>query len=279
MRLRIATVLARHGRERYPDALAKLDDFYDRQLPDAVRTTVVVDNLLPRSELHVLGRDALLIGGDNAYWEFSAWDRGLAQLDRMRQSVDLVHLVTSAFDTLYTDFIWRFDEALLRAAASATAAVGHIDYYDEPVEIFGQESQHWIRSSFFFLTPAAVHALRSMVSFEQTDLLFSDDPTRPFCEKAPISTRFQQYILSWLTSEGTGQGVTWHSHFELNSETLRYFQQKATTIVNENMLSLRLRMLGYPVVDASWLASQLTAAGETQIQWEQPWRDQVTNRP
>jgi hypothetical protein len=278
MRLRIGVIFARHGHERYPDALPKLDDFYRHQLPNAVRTTIVVDNALPRSAIQLLDSDTLLIGGDNSHWEFSAWDRGLAHLDRMRVSVDLVHFVTSAFDTLYTEFITRFDEALLCAAAAADAAVGHIDHYNEPTRIFGHDNQHWIRSSFFFLTPPGVHALHSMVCCEDTEGIFSDDPAHPFEEASPLSENFRKLVLDWLTGEGTGQDVTWHSRFDLDRKTLPYFKQKARAILNESMLSVRIRKLGYPMVDASWLASQLADCGPSRVDWQEPWQVQLATR-
>jgi len=260
------------------DALKKLDRFFEVQLPDVIRTTIVVDNSLPRSELQVLPGNVTVIGGDSSFREFSAWDRGLAQLDRMRESVDLVHLSTITFDTLYTEYLNCFDAPLLEAVASAEAAVGHVDYYDDPVGILGRESQHWIRTCFFFLPPSAILALRSMVSFEQAEALFSNDPAKPFREDAPVSHRFQEYILSWLTGEGTGQGVTWHSRFDLSAETLAHFQQKAMAIINEHLLSIRLREIGHPLVDVTWLSSQLSSLQAEEIGWNRSWRDQVAER-
>lgn len=278
MRLRIATVFIRYGADHYPDALSKLDDFYARQLPDVVRTTIIIDNRLPRTTLQTLGPDRFLIGGDNSYWEFSAWDRGLVLLERLRQSVDLVHFVTSAFDRLYTDFILRVDQNLLQAAAAADAAVGHLDYYDEPVALGGEAAQHWLRTSFFFLPPTAVLTLRSMVSFEDAEAVFSDDPDQPFRVDSPLSNRFQEYILGWLTGKGTGQGVTWHSRFDLTIETLPYFRAKTLTLLNEYLLTRRLEKLGYAVIDIGWLASQLATSVGSPIDWELPWHDQLSAR-
>lgn len=278
MRLRIATILIRYGVDDYPEALSKLDDFYARQLPDVVRTTIIIDNRLPRTTLQTLGPDRFLIGGDNSYWEFSAWDRGLVLLERLRQSADLVHFVTSAFDRLYTDFISQVDQNLLQAATAAGAAVGHIDYYDEPVALGGESAQHWLRTSFFFLPPPAIIALRSMVSFEDAEAVFSDNPDQPFRVDSPLSTRFQEYIVGWLTGRGTGQGVTWHSHFELTGETLPYFRAKTLALLNEYLLTRRLEKLGYSVIDIGWLASQLATSVAASIDWELPWHDQLRNR-
>jgi len=279
MRLRVGTVLVGHERESTLNALAKIDRIFETQAPDVVRSTVIVDNSLPRTEMSLLRPDVIWIGGDNSFREFTAWDRGLAQLDRMRERVDLVHLATSAFDSLYTGYLARFDTPLLKAASAAQAAVGHIDYYDDPIEIFGRQSQHWLRTSFVFIPSAAISALRSVLSFEAPERIFASDPERPFRAEAGISERYQRYILSWLTGEGTGQGVTWHSRFDLTHETLPTFHLKALAILNEHLLSLRLRELGYPVVDVAWLAHELAATSGLRIDWQKNWRDQISERP
>lgn len=278
MRLRIASILVRHGDERYPDALGKLDAFQRERLPNAVRTTIVVDNALPRREVRMLDRDVVLIGGDNGQWEFSGWDRGIAMLDRLRVGVDLVHFVTSAFDTLYTDFISRFDEALLARVAEAGAACGHLDQRGEAMELFGYASDHWIRTSFFFLPPSAVRSLQSMVSCEPGPEVFTPDPARPFADAAPLCDEFKRFVTRWLTGDGTGQGVEWHSRFDLDHETLDHFQRKAATIFNEALLTVRLRELGYPVVDVTWLADELAKKGVAAIDWRRNWRDQLAAR-
>lgn len=278
MNLRIATIFLRHGENRYPDALATLNDFYRRQLPGVTRTTIIVDNALPRRECRIIDPETLLVGGDNTYWEFSGWDRGLAQLDRLRGRVDLVHFVTSAFDMLYTDFIALFDAPLLAAAAANRAAVGHIDHRQDPMGLFDRSSDHWIRTSFFFLPPVAIDALHSMVSCQPSPEVFTADHSQPFHADAPISEDFQHFILSWLTGKGTGQGVTWHSRFDLDAETLGYFREKATTLFNEALLTVRLQELGYPVVDVTWLADELSKSGTAQIDWKRHWRDQLERR-
>ena len=63
---------------------------------------------------------------------------------------DLVHFVTEAFHTLYVDYLARFDTALARKRLPARSiCVGHIDCYNQPIEILSYLSQHWIRTCFF----------------------------------------------------------------------------------------------------------------------------------
>lgn len=279
MRLRIATVLVGHERASFLEAKAKIDAFFEAKLPTAIRTTVVVDNSRPRCELERLDAHSVIVGGDNSIREFSAWDRGLAYLDRTRQNPDLIHFATSAFDSLYTDYLDRFSSKLLAAAFQAKSVVGHVDYFDDEIKILGRDSQHWVRTSFFFVPTEGVDRLRSVVSFERPEELFSGDPKEPFRPDAPISKGLQDFIISWLTGAGTGQGVEWHSRFDLTSETLPLFEAKTVAILNEHMMSLRLRELGYPVADVSWLSGQLAEHSVEKIDWHRTWQAQIADRP
>jgi hypothetical protein len=279
MRTRIASLLAGHQRETYLPALQKIEAHFSKHLPDVVHTTIVVDNSKPRASFEMLGEHTMLIGGDDSYREFSAWDRGLAQLDRMRETVDLIHFTTSAFDSLYTDYIRLFDDALVSSLLGSGAACGHIDHYNDPVQLLGRESQHWLRTSFVFMPTAAVHALRSMISYQQPELLFSGDHTQPFRDDAPVSLRMREYVTAWLTGNGTGQNVQWHSRFDLSQETLALFEQKTLAIVNEHMLTVRLCELGYNVVDTTWLAAELDSGRMARdIEWDRSWTDQLAGR-
>ena len=278
MRLRIATVLVGHERDSYVDAAEKVDLLMKSTCPDAIRTTVIVDNAQPRIALEQLAEDLVIIGGDNTYREFSAWDRGLAHLDRTRENPDLIHFVTSAFDALYSGYLEFFSEDVLALAQARNCAVGHLDYYDEPIEVLGRESQSWIRTSYFFMPARALRRLRAVTSVESAEDIFSGDPGRPFMETAPLSEKYREYILSWLTGEGTGQGVTWHSRFDLSEETLPLFRAKALAILNEHMLTIRLREAGVAVCDIAWLTDQIRSVGGAEVGLDTDWEGQLKAR-
>jgi hypothetical protein len=276
---RVLTLMARHGTAKYPDALAAIDAVFRRRMPAARRRTVVIDNALPEGHVASGPGDLTVIGGDNAAWEFSAWERGLRFADADLDGYDLVHLATSAFDTLYTGYLKRFDDALLAEIARHRIACGHIDHYDRPVALLGQESQHWIRSSFLLLPPAELRRLGSPVSIgpDQRATFFSGDPAAPFRPDAPLSETYRRYITDWLLGDGTGQGVEWHSRFTLTADTLGFFEQKTLAILNEQMLSLRLRSQGCALADTVWAATALARTG--QLPEPVPdWRAQLAGR-
>ncbi len=277
---RVMTLLARHGADKYRDALPDIRALFAQQMPEFGHEVVVIDNALDRDHAERLGPGTVLIGGDNAAWEFSAWDCGVAHLGPRLDEYDWVHLATSAFRQLYTRYLGRFDADMLGLAAGRAVAVGHIDHFNEPVAFAGRSLQSWLRSSFVLLPPAELRLLGSLNSVTGRSRLFTGDPTAPFCGDAPLSTSYQQNILGWLTGAGTGQGTEWHSRFALSEQTLRFFEDKAVAVLNEQMLTSRLRAQGCGVVDATWLA---TRAGQSfpavrPLGAIPDWRIQVTSR-
>jgi hypothetical protein len=274
--LRILTVFVRHGAVRYPTALEDLRDVFRRRLPSVRHDLVVVENdaAAPAQEAGLE-----VVRGSNRRWEFSAWDEGLLAVGSLAREYELVHLATSAFLTLYTRYLERFDERMLRLVAARRAAVGHIDCYGEPVELLGRRSQAWIRSSFLFVPPAELERLGSLVGVADPAPFFSGDPRRPFREDAPLSSTYRKLLLDWLTGPGTGQGVTWHSRFELTAETLPYFEQKVLAILNEHLLSIRLREQGCATVDATWLATRAARRwGRSPLAEIPHWAEQLAGR-
>jgi hypothetical protein len=275
--MRLLTILARFGTEQYPHAEEEIAGIFARQMPTVDRSVVVVDNALPREFVQERGRHWLL-GGDNHASEFSAFDRALNYLGSEIWSYDLIHFATSAFNTLYVAYLERFDTKLLESISERPACVGHIDCYNEAVDIMGFRSQHWIRSCFFVMPPAEARILGSLVSVSDGSRFFSGRPDAPFLPDAPISAAYRSSMRDWITGGDIGQGVTWHSSFPLNAATLASFERKALCIINEHLLAIRLRALGCRVVDVTWLSTQLSGRGAQAVPWRTSWSEQLAGR-
>jgi hypothetical protein len=277
--MRIVTLLARHGTTTYGDAVATMDGLFTRQLPEVARDLLVVDTALAEQHHESLGAGRTLIGAPNTHWEFSAWDRGIAWLGERIDAYDFIHLATSAFRMLNPRHLDRLDPGMLDLVRGRAAAVGHIDYFDEPVTVGDRALQSWLRSSFVVVPPAELRRLGSLVSIDDPRPFFSDDPQAPFHADAPLSARYRDYIIGWLTGPGTGQGMEWHSRFELTPATLGLFAAKAMAILNEQVLSARLRAQGCAPVDATWLATQRARLAPGEPLGAIPeWRWQITQR-
>ena len=281
--MRIVTLLARHGTATYGNAVAAIDELFMRQMPEVAHDLVIIDNALAEHHHESLGPGRFLLGAPNTHWEFSAWERGVSWLGERMDDYDFIHLATSAFRMLYTRYLDRFDAGMLELVRGRAAAVGHLDYYDEPVTIgfnsTDRSLRSWLRSSFVFLAPTELRLLGSLVSVEDPRTFFSGDPESPFCADAPLSSNYRQYILDWLTGPGTGQGVEWHSRLELTQATLSRFEAKTMAVLNEQMMSSRLRAQGCALVDATWLATQhVRLPANAPLGAIPPWRWQITRR-
>jgi hypothetical protein len=275
---RVLTILARFGTAQYANAEGEIAELFGRQMPAIDRDVLVVDNARPRHAVDDRDDGTTLIGGDNSAREFSAFDRAIEFLGSRIWSYDLVHFATSAFNQLYVAYLHRFDTRLLEALTGRAVCVGHVDCYNEPIDVLTYRSQHWIRSCFFFMPPAEVRALGSFVSVTEPARFFSGDPDDPFRADAPISERYREYITHWLTGGDIGQGVEWHSRFALTPGTLPEFEQKTRAILNEQLLGIRLRAMGCRVVDVTWLSSMLRHRAPRDIAWSTSWREQIANR-
>jgi hypothetical protein len=276
--MRVLTIFVRYGTEHYLGAEDRLDQIFNRQLPLVDRTTIIVDNALPSSFYEKLSDSRLLMGGSNCAWEFSAWNEALEHMGKTIWTYDLVHLVTSAFDTLYTKYLGRFDQQMLELVAKHPVCVGHIDCYNEPVRIRAFQSQHWIRTSFLFIPPTEIKLLGSLVSFSEQGADFGDGPEQPFRDETFISKNYQNYVLDWLTGAEIGQGTVWHSKIQLNAQSWPLFRSKAAAIFNEHLLAIRLRAQGTKLIDTTWLATELATKAPGMVDWNRSWRDQLNER-
>jgi hypothetical protein len=145
------------------------------------------------------------------------------------------------------------------------------------VELLRFRSQHWIRSCFFVMPPTEARILGSFVSVSDPALFFSGRPEAPFLPEAPVSSTYRRYITSWLTGGDVGQGVKWHSSFGLDSETLPRFERKALSIMNEQLLAVRLRAVGCRLIDVTWLSTEL-ARDPQNVRWDTSWCEQLAGR-
>src|SRR5262249_6712217 len=153
---------------------------------------IVVDNALPSGFVEQRS-NGVLLGGDNSAREFSAFDRALDFIASEIWTYDLVHFATSAFNTLYVAYLDRFDADVLATMTRRAVCLGHLDCYNEPVDVLTFRSRHWVRSCFFFLPPAEVKAL-GRFAFVDERQFFCGDPDAPFLAGAPLSRNYRHYI-------------------------------------------------------------------------------------
>jgi len=174
-------------------------------------------------------------------------------------------------------YLERFTPEVLQAIEGRPVCLGHIDCYNEPIRVLDYPSQHWIRTSCFFLPPEELGILQSVRSAGGRDRWFSGDPAQPFRDDAPLSSSYRRLIVDWLTGGDIGQGVTWHSSIALDAGRLALFEQKALAILNEHLFAIRLRAAGCRLVDLTWLSTRV-GDGFDRIDWDTPWWRQIAER-
>lgn len=252
--MKILCLYVRHDTKAYPQSLSVLEEWYTRHGLLGDRTLWIIDNALAADRVPETVDGALVIAGDNRAWEFSSWEQALRRAREAGVAFDVVHFVTSAFNTLYTGYLEHFRPEMLEYVAMRNVCLGHVDGYTDPIELGGVISQSWIRTGFFFLSRAGTSSPAHWVNFPDPSVFFADPNSRAFRRDAPLSVNYQSRLTEWLEGEVIG-GHRWHSPVGEGSSENERFQRKTLAILNEHGLAIALRRAGIPLVDFCWLHS------------------------
>ena len=253
--MRILSILVRYNTTKYPDALQQLIN-WQKNL-EARCDTIVVDNSITSECTQEIQKDVVLIRGDNSFWEFSAWDKGISYVANRLYNYDLVNFVSESFYQSLKIFrcLELMSSPILEKIINENIALGHIDAFPEPVTICNYVSRIWLCTAHFLLSPSTVDKLKSINSLSGNEHIFSGNINYPFCSDAIIDSAYQEYLVGWLTGSNKKPWplFNYHSKKSLNQKSLKLFQQKTTAIINEHLLTIRLLKLRCTIVDALWL--------------------------
>ena len=258
--MRILSLMVRHGTQQYADAPQKLKALFAEFMPRIKHELVIADNALAPGVTGALDDGTMILGAPNDCQEFSAWQHAMEHFGEGLLDYDFVNLVTSAFNNGYIKYLYRFNESMLEQARGKRCAVGHISAYERSVTIRGFSSRHWLRTSFIMAQPAELLRLGSIISFPEPEAVFSHDPQAPFLPDCGLCATYQNYLLVWLTGVDLPAENRWEFCFRLTRESMPRFISKSLAIMNEHMLSIRLRAQGCALAEAIWLDS-MTRAG------------------
>lgn len=258
--MKILCLFVRFGENHHAGSLDVLNAWYERHGLLPVRTLWILDNALPAdTPRRAIADRQWLRAGDNSAWEFSAWDRALREAVAENVEFDLVHFVTSSFNTLYTRYLEHFRCEMLEYVLAQDVCLGHIDSHPVGFELEGRNFTAWIRSCFFMLPGSVARNLTRLAVFRDAAVFFVSSAGREFRSDAPLSETYQKHLKAWLQGEEIG-GHAWHSPVRgLTGEHVR-FQSKVLAILNEHQLSISLRSAGVRLTDFCWLNSVAEAA-------------------
>ena len=206
-------------------------------------TYVVVDNFA--DSVFELRKDENLhlISGENGEWEFSGWDRGVKYILRRGSTPDVLHFANDAWQAYgwtLLDKISIFNVAL-SLKKSPLQVVGQIDSKGFPMYINKFDGGEWICTNNYFMSPHVYSMLRQLTSFTSDEL----DEIVPvkyeagiyFSQPSILSASYQNMVLNWLLDE-------WHGKFKLSEPAWPKFRLKILAMLNESMLTARIKGLG-----------------------------------
>ncbi len=246
----LQVVFAQYDRKKYAGALERLLGLLS-SLPGLDYRVLVVDNFRPGHWSHDVSDRLCHVGGDNSAWEFSAFDKGLAHLDRTGARADVYALVTDAFTAYGADFLSLITKEVFEFAARRRAVVGWVDAWPRPTTVFGKPTAEWVRTSFVVVPAPHLAVVRPLTFPFDPRSVFSGDPASPFAAGAPLGQELSRFILEWLSGAKGEQLLSegWHSQFELDGASLPFFEAKASAVLREQLLSVHLRDAGVPCFD------------------------------
>lgn len=274
--MRILTLFARNGTEKYRDVDVRIIRQLEEDLDGVDREFVVIDTAIASDVVEMRADGVWILGASNDNWEFGAWMRGIEFFRHRLMEFDFIHFVTSAFYFGYIDFHRFVTPAILEMYRGRAVALGHIEVYNEPVAFRCFRFQAWLRSSYMFVPASEILILGDLGVVKEGNGIFSGNPAEPFLMGGDVSPAYARNLTSWLTGKGTGQGVEWHSRFNLDVVSLPFFEAKAKAILNEMSLSNRLKAQGCSLMDMTWLHRKMVSG---QVPKAVPhWHTQLVER-
>ena len=258
----------RYGTKDYNKSFQDLQNWYSEHLPHRKVEFIIIDNALTEDEE---SKSPILVwAGNNDYGEFSGFSTAIKRMGSRTQNYELLHFVTSAYKQLYCDYLKHVTETALDFTSRFPACLGHIDSYDEPIRFKGERSRHWIRTCFFFLSPASASTLSNWVNASPEENIFNQNN---FLTNGLIDLQYQKNLRDWL--EGSEmQGVRYHTP----KNKVKEFKRKALAIINEHSLSIEMRKSGLWLCDFGFFYAKLQNQTNIEDSYKTDWETQVKDR-
>jgi hypothetical protein len=250
---KIAVLFSQYGNNAYPNSFNNLTIFIKNKFNDCEIQYFIGDNSksLPSLEIDYSPSNLFLFNTSNSAFEFSSWDELYNLNYEDLKKADFILFVSSAWQEMYTGYLDSFSHANLKLLLSnqENFIAGHIDYYDKPGVLLSKKISHWIRTSFFVMTPNLPRLIGGLSTLQDINQI------KKYILKKRLNPNFQyidlnyfENIFNWLT--GTiMQGNTWHSKLDKNDIDFEVFSRKFLSIANEHLLTVRLIENGYAVFD------------------------------
>jgi hypothetical protein len=255
---KIAVLFSQHGEDTYPNSFKDLNIFLKNQFSDCDIQYFIGDNSnsLTTPKFDYPNKNVQLFSTSNSAFEFSSWDQLYNINYEELMKTEFILFVSSAWQELYTGYLNFFSYTKLRMLNSHhdNFIVGHIDKYDTPGIVLNKKISHWIRTSFFIMSPNLPRLIGGLSTLQDINLVknfISEKGLVPNFKYVDVN--YFENIHNWLTGV-TMQGNTWHSKLEKNDVNKEVFSRKFLSISNEHLLTKRIIDSAYAVFDVCFLS-------------------------
>ena len=246
---RLAVIYVEYSPDKYKGAFAKVKSY----LGDSLRgrtVYVIVNNRDEGNGSRIIDEGTYYIQGNNLEREFSGWQRGLEFLREQKIQFDVVLFVNEAFEAVQPSYLGSNNAGWITLKTYLLkSAFGAIDTLWEKTKIHGKSTRAWINTNCFFMPVSLLEKLGSLVSIDngEMDTYIPKEfpgPLELFTDSSPVNPVYREHLISWLTEE-------WHGKFVLDERTWPIFRAKTKAILNEAVLSIRIRELGHFILPYS----------------------------
>lgn len=236
---------------RYPNTLPSLRNLL-RHLGDV--RLVAINNFGTEEGERQLDGGGIEISGDNEYWEFSGWKKGLEYASaKYGDEMDFVLFVNDAFLNMSSQgkdihyYKKRFNRMSIQKFGCH--AMGDISWVKERQEINGIQVNRWIKSSIYCTSYQDASRLKFVY--------LTDDQIESIVPKVPQTGRLilpndilcdnlRLFLEDWLLRQ-------WQWRVTLSDQSWSLLRSKVTAIINERLVSADLISQGRKLKDINRL--------------------------
>jgi hypothetical protein len=241
MKINLVVLYVEYNKEKYKGSFKLLEASLNK-IRYANITYIIIDNSNEGQHITLTKPNHYDIGGDNSNREFSGWQRGIDALRKLNIACHIVLFTNETFLVDGTSYLEKHASTfLLLKSLIFNSVIGSLNSHDENLTLLNYVIGSWIRTNCFFVPDDILDKLDTLCPINDNNINRFLEDSYPVQEKgnifkrdAPISIRYRELLVEWLTQK-------WHSKFEINEKTYFFFKEKVKAILNEALLTARLR--------------------------------------
>jgi len=244
---KVAVLYVYADRKKYPDTFNYLAKLVKR-IHWFEHTIVKIDNFNEHKEVSKDGLNTYDIGGDNSFWEFSGWKKGLEFLHDKHIKPDIIIFANDAFLNYAKkgkDFkYYRSRISSITLNRLNNSVLGHIDSRKESQTLLGYDVSSWIRTNMFVMPYRIIEQLQFPLIDNQTisEILPVKYTGETFRESNHINLNLRMFLENWIMRE-------WPQARTPTIENWALLRSKLASILNERMLTAKIRELDLEIIN------------------------------